>query len=131
VNWQEDMELVIAHTRVEAYRERCQESHPQHLAWRARMAEKAKAYRGKPVPEWPPLQRMAASLLEAAGQVVSAVVHAEPVLADDETKAARLATCKACEQYDQDSGRCRACGCNCNAKASIAPVACPLKKWEK
>jgi hypothetical protein len=44
-------------------------------------------------------------------------------------KAARLAICQACDQFNADAGTCRKCGCGMSTKAEWAGSACPLRKW--
>lgn len=128
-DWKAAMELVVAHTRHEPYRAKCADDHPDRDVWRRKMLEKAAALAGKPVPEYPPILRQVANATAAAGRVVSAVVHAQPVLVAPEEAARRLEVCRACDRYDPAYGRCTACGCACGWKASLDTETCPLDKW--
>jgi len=40
MSWQDDLEIVVSQTKHERYRVLTAESHPDHLAWRARMTER-------------------------------------------------------------------------------------------
>jgi hypothetical protein len=41
----------------------------------------------------------------------------------------RLEICKACEEYDSDTSRCKKCGCFMKAKTMWPSSKCPLDKW--
>jgi hypothetical protein len=73
--------------------------------------------------------QMAAGLAENAARWAR---HGFPV-ASEETLAARLAACHACEFWDArgfgGSGRCRKCGCSTQAKLRMATAKCPVGKW--
>tara|TARA_R110000782_G_scaffold186862_1_gene277048 strand:+ start:15199 stop:15615 length:417 start_codon:yes stop_codon:yes gene_type:complete len=42
----------------------------------------------------------------------------------------RLKICKSCEYYFKPTGTCKRCGCFMRIKAKIAPVSCPVNKWQ-
>ena len=73
-----------------------------------------------PEPSW--WQRTANFAGAVASHVASGLPQASPELI-----AARLAICRACDQYN--SGSCRLCGCNLAWKASWAEQVCPVGKW--
>jgi hypothetical protein len=62
---------------------------------------------------YPGILEQARNVASAAGRVVSAVVHGEPVKVSEEVHADRLAICMACEHNGArpDGVRCRKCGC--------------------
>ena len=130
MDWPEALDLVIGRTRHEAYRGKCADSHPDHLAWRRRMIEQATGQATTPA-EYPSLWRMAGNLAGAAGRVVAAAVKGEPIRVTPEVYHARLAICQGCEQYDHAKGRCRICGCWTSRKLALATESCPLPepKW--
>jgi hypothetical protein len=72
---------------------------------------------------------MASGLVKTAGQWARAGFP----LASEETLAARLDACRACEFWDargfRGSGRCRKCGCSTQAKLRMATAKCPVGKW--
>jgi hypothetical protein len=73
--------------------------------------------------------RMAASL----GGSVAMWAACGFKLAEADTWAARLKTCRACEFWDGQgfgrTGRCRKCGCSTAAKLAMATSKCPVGKW--
>ena len=74
------------------------------------------------------------SVLQMATNFGKAVVkHAANgfVNASEEIQAERISTCRACEYYDQPSGRCRhgKCGCWINRKSAWLSERCPIGKW--
>ena len=84
----------------------------------------------------PSLGRQAANLASAAGRVAAAALGGDPVLASDEVRAMRTATCHACGHY-LPTGRCALCGC-CSGtgglvldKTRYATERCPAvpSKW--
>ena len=51
------------------------------------------------------------------------------VLAPQDIKAQRLATCAGCDKKHETLPVCKECHCIINAKASLAEKSCPLNKW--
>ena len=47
-----------------------------------------------------------------------------------EIAAQRLEHCKSCEQYENDIGRWKMCGCFMEFKSMFPNSKCPLNKWE-
>jgi hypothetical protein len=43
----------------------------------------------------------------------------------------RIAICKECTHYFKLTGQCKKCLCFMKVKARIAPMSCPIKKWDK
>ena len=43
----------------------------------------------------------------------------------------RIAICKSCDKYLSLLGNCSICKCFMKVKARLAPMACPIKKWDK
>lgn len=46
-------------------------------------------------------------------------------------KLKRLAICKDCEFFVEETSKCRQCGCFMQYKALIPSASCPLNKWEE
>ena len=129
MTWQQDLEIVVARTRVERYRELCADEWPDHEFYRAemvRMASEPFPLAPRPV-EYPSIERQASNLFRTAlGWARSGFK-----LAPKEVRRARLAICEACEWYDATQKRCTQCGCVNSAKVWIASDQCPLdpSKW--
>lgn len=68
-------------------------------------------------------------LQKIANFAVAAVQHVAvgAPMASEDVKAARLAVCVACDQFDR--GSCRVCGCGLETKAGWADQECPVGKW--
>lgn len=102
-----------------------------HPDGRSAVYRVARQLRGEPEPEprrEPPLP----SPLSMARNAVAAVARnaaAGFARADDATREARLATCRACPLYRPSDGRCGACGCWCAAKAALEQERCPDGRW--
>ena len=43
----------------------------------------------------------------------------------------RMAICKECPHYFNLTGQCKKCLCFVKVKTRLAPMACPIKKWDK
>lgn len=126
MDWTEALELVIARTKHEPYRALCDESHPNHLAWRAKIVAKAEAMAD---PQYPSLIVQAGNVARAAGRVVAAIAKGDQVLAPEPVREQRLAICEACEFFDANQRRCTKCGCG-GLKVHLATERCPVGKWE-
>lgn len=151
-NWREDVRLVVAHTRNENYLVYCEDSNPNHLIWRQRMAAKAEKYRGLPEPapidkdkialnhivrnsykppdhQYPSLLVQAGNAVQAAAKTAVAAVRGEPVFVSEEVLNDRLDICYSCDYWDANWKRCALCGCSTYAKTRLATEACPAGKW--
>jgi hypothetical protein len=84
--------------------------------------DRAEALRHEDPPQ--PRTRTLPPLLARAFGFGRAVV----ALADDQVEA-RLAVCRACDQFNPEAGSCAICGCAMATKARWADQACPLGKW--
>lgn len=63
------------------------------------------------------------------------ILAGKPTRTDEEVEKL-LATCKQCEEYDEEKQRCKACGCNINLntnpllnKLRMGTEQCPKGKW--
>jgi hypothetical protein len=65
----------------------------------------------------------------AIGRVATAALRGQQVRVDDETLAARRATCQGCEYLKGST--CELCGCFYQAKIALATEQCPVGKWAK
>jgi hypothetical protein len=121
VSWIEALEIVVAKTKNERYRELCADDHPEREIHRARIVAKA----------YPSLLTQAGNAAGAAGRMLAAVVTGRAVQVDDAEYARRLDLCHACEQYDARADKCLKCGCVARWKARLSSEHCPLSnpKW--
>ena len=77
------------------------------------------------------------SALELARRLGKAIVDETVAIASgqsavtDEEVAERMSACRACEMYDEDQNRCKACGCFLVAKALFRSAECDLGKWRR
>ena len=125
MDWREALEVVIARTGHQRYRELCGGDHPEHEGYRRVVVEKARQFAG-----YPPLARQAASLAGAVGRVVIAAARGEPIRVPADVLASRRATCAGCEHHDHATDRCRMCGCS-GLKLELATETCPIGLWER
>jgi hypothetical protein len=42
----------------------------------------------------------------------------------------RMKICRACEEFEDFSGRCKQCGCFMRFKTMLKEAKCPLDKWK-
>jgi hypothetical protein len=93
-------------------------------AWLVNQSARAQ---GVPPPAYPPLAQQAVSALMAAGRFVKSGMKT----VDKAEYERRLAICKACDQYDAKTKRCKKCGCQTQVKLRMATERCPLPepKW--
>jgi hypothetical protein len=124
MDWTEALEIVIAETGHERYRDLCSDDHPDRDAWRANMVARATGE-----PSYPSYGAMARNALGAAARVVGAVATGQRVLLTQSEIDARLAVCTSCDRWDEEKARCRKCGC-AQFKLHLATEVCPLSKWE-
>jgi hypothetical protein len=85
--------------------------------------------------EPPPGPSPPPSLVRKAGNLARAIVEhvaAGMPEADEATAAHRLATCRACPEFnaaDRDNPTCNRCGCHLTIKVRWAGQRCPAGKW--
>jgi hypothetical protein len=79
----------------------------------------------EPPAEYPPLATQAASAIGAAVRFAASGF----ATVDQDEYDRRRAICEACEHYDGDRNRCRACGCQLSIKPWSAKEECPKGKW--
>lgn len=130
MDWEEALEIVMDRTRHEPFRSGCAEDHPDRETWRARMIEMAT--NSPPAPaSYPPVYAMAGTALAAAGRAAAAAVHGRSATVPAAEYDRRLATCRACPEFDAIPARCRLCGCYASLKLRLAAERCPLEppKW--
>ena len=126
MSWEEDLEFVVSRTNHEAYRAACADGHPDRETWRARMVQKAAAFRDRPAPEYPPLMVQAGNF----GRAMKRWVRSGLRLSDRDEYRRRRAICETpCELYDAAQKRCKQCGCAAALKPWLQSETCPLGKW--
>jgi hypothetical protein len=89
--------------------------------------------------EMPSLAKQGVNAMAAIGRVTASFINEKPVFAKEETVSARRAICLSCPECvphppnQNETHRCRKCGCWLDAKAlsklKLAPEACPINKW--
>jgi hypothetical protein len=123
MTWTEALDILVARTRHERYRQLCAEDHPDHEVWRARVVSEAT---GQPI-EYPSVATQVGNALGAAARFVAS----GGAVVSEEEQARRLAICGQCEHFDAEAGRCKVCGCIARWKARLATEHCPLPepKW--
>lgn len=124
MTWEQALEIVIARTKHERYRDLCADDWPDHEAYRAEMIRMV----SEP-PSFPPMRTQAGKALVAAIRSAHAFLVSEPVRVLVKEQERRWSICLACEYLD--GGRCRICGCHMRAKTHLALERCPLDppKW--
>jgi hypothetical protein len=80
----------------------------------------------RPTP--PPVPEMAASLARAAADEAKAIFLGAPAV-PQESIAARMEICRACEHFIPGQNRCALCGCFAALKARMRSQHCPVGKW--
>ena len=80
----------------------------------------------RPIP--PPVPEMAANLARAAADEVKAIFSGATAVPNDSI-AARMETCRACEHFIHDQSRCSLCGCFAALKTRMRSQHCPVGKW--
>jgi hypothetical protein len=124
MTWREALGAVVARTGHERYRWLCSDDNPdvvQRESYRRSMLDQC----GQ-APSYPPAIVQAGNALGAAAAFIMDGFRT----VDDTEQSRRLAICHACEHYDADAHRCRACGCYADLKARVASSSCPHHKWE-
>jgi hypothetical protein len=116
----EALDIVVARTRHERFRELCADGHPDHGAWRAEMIRRAGG-----VEAYPSLVTQAGSALKAAAGFIAS----GGAVVTREEHDRRRGICGACEHLDAARDRCRKCGCFLAAKPWMAREHCPIQKW--
>ncbi|MCJ8331830.1 MAG: hypothetical protein HRT89_15685 [Lentisphaeria bacterium] len=79
--------------------------------------------------ELPSMREQFKNLSSAAGRAATAAVKGEKLKVSKEIYDGRIAICKACDKFIEDSLRCQACGCQLKFKAILATESCPEGKW--
>ncbi len=127
MNWAEALEIAIAKTNHERYRELTADDRPDCWHWREEVLRLAEA----PPESYPSLLSQARNALGALGRVVGAALAGEPIRVSPEEHGRRWAICVACENLTGD--KCKLCGCHMKAKTALAQERCPLDppKWDR
>jgi hypothetical protein len=122
----EALEIVVAQTKHERYRELTAESHPSREHYRKLVIQLATGEQPKPEPHaYPPLIEQATSVITAAASFVASGFR----LVNEAEVERRLTMCHGCDQFDTEQVRCRSCGCFANLKARAESEHCPIGKW--
>ncbi len=125
MDWTEALEIVMTRTKHEAYRSKCDSTHPDHEQWRTEVIRMAT---GGPR-EFPSLMTQAGNVIAAAGRVIAAAAHGKQVRVSPEERDRRWGLCMTCVNLVDD--RCKLCGCHFRAKIELATERCPIGKWER
>lgn len=76
-------------------------------------------------PSFPSVFQMAGNLMQSIATHITTGAHNVP----DVVYYQRMEICEGCEFYDEETVRCKDCGCYLNIKARWASMECPQKKW--
>lgn len=120
MTWKEALEFCVAKTGHSTYRDKCNESHKDHVKWRNEMVRMAGDF---PKP----------NLIEQAVSFGKAVVgHAADGFRNvsDEIYEERMSICESCEHFTEEK-TCKLCTCQMRTKCQWASSECPIKKWLK
>ena len=84
--------------------------------------------------ESPSILSKAKHVAQATGRIVKAAASGQPIRASDETRDQRLATCRACDLWNEGGnvgfGECTHSKCGCTRfKHGLATETCPIGKW--
>jgi hypothetical protein len=124
--WEDDLDVVVARTGVEHYRQLCSHAYHDHK----RMREKISLMAREPeTASFPSIAVQAGNALGALGRAAGAAVTGQFVWVPAEVRDARWAQCMTCEHLVND--RCKLCGCFFAKKIRLATEACPDKppRW--
>lgn len=81
------------------------------------------------VSKFPPLFQQFRNLAKEAWESGKRAAKGLPVILSADAAYARYQTCLGCDQFEAETTRCRACGCNMKLKTQLASAVCPLSKW--
>ena len=121
MSWEDDLKTVVERTGVKRYEYLCSEAYYDHKRMREdirRMAAQS---------DFPPLAQQAYHVVGAIGRVAVAAATGQKVRVNEETLAARRATCQGCEHLV--NSRCALCGCFYQAKIVLTTEKCPIGLW--
>lgn len=127
---EEALEIVVARTGHEPFRQGCAPGNPHRDHWCRQVIDIASALDGGHPVKYPPLLAQAKNAAVAAGRAVASAVHRRelPVVSHGEAER-RKSICRSCEFVDLASFRCRKCGCYANLKTRVLTERCPVGKW--
>lgn len=76
---------------------------------------------------------MAANAVKAGGRLLTAVLHRQQVMVDDDEFDRRMDICRKCDHFVPHSNRCAKCGCYLKSKviskARMQTESCPIDRW--
>jgi len=81
------------------------------------------------ISKFPPLFQQFRNLAKETWNTGKRASMGLPILLSAEDAYARFQTCHGCDQFEKESSRCKACGCNMKMKTHLASATCPLSKW--
>ncbi len=125
VNWEDAIEIVVAKTKHERFRELCSNDNPnivQRDNYRKSVIAMATG-ENQPQSEYPSVGQQIANAFGAAGRVAGAIMSGNQVLVSDEEFARRMSICESCPHWTAEK-RCKLCGCR-QEKLRLATESCP------
>lgn len=133
MEWPEALDIVVARTKHEHYRQACADGNPHADIWRRRILRMAGEVVAEPAPQpspsYPPLMQQASNAVHAVGRIASAVIRGNQVLVSKEDRDRRRQICVSCDKYDPVQSRCTQCACFSALKPWLNTEVCPLNKW--
>jgi hypothetical protein len=79
--------------------------------------------------KYPNTTELIKTFVSAAKNELGAAIAGVPNLSDEEAER-RLETCKKCEFFAHEKGRCLKCGCFLRWKTAWRSQKCPIGKWQ-
>lgn len=82
------------------------------------------------IKKYPSAFQMARNLAKDVWNTGKKAAKGLPVIVSAEVGYHRLQTCEGCDKFEQETSRCRECGCFMKVKTQLASASCPLGKWD-
>jgi hypothetical protein len=125
MNWEQALDIVVSRTEHSRYRQLCEDSHPDHEAYRALVISQATGEK----PKYPGIATMAASAATAAAIAVSSVLQGKSPNVDQGEYDRRRSVCTSCPLFSSTDDRCQKCGCFLKLKLWLKDESCPESRW--
>jgi len=84
-----------------------------------------------PERKYPPMNEQTRNMALSVLKQMKDTASTGQILATQEVQEERKSICYACEHYDVEDHRCKACGCMLSVKISMSANSCPKNKWPK
>ena len=81
--------------------------------------------------QFPSVGEQASNLTDLMMNIASDTINGKRIFTSLKEQQYRMEICKTCEFYDEESNRCKECGCYLKQKVKIAGAWCPIFKWDR